>query len=227
MKNKVTGIILLAGNSVRYGKGFNKNLDLLNNKYIFLYSLEVFNQCNFIDDIILVIKKSDKDKILKILKDIHLSKEIKLVIGGSTRQESVYNALMNTNANIVVIHDGARPLIKSRYIEEGINAMDNYIGAITAVPVKDTIKIANDNQEIVASTNRERTYIGQTPQVFKKNILLDLHQKYKNDNSITDDAMLLEKENYKIKIIIGDYTNIKITNREDLLIAQNFMEKNM
>ena len=213
----------MAGNSTRYKKNINKNFELLNNQYIFLYSLNKFLENNYIDDVILVIREIDKEKIGSIIEKIISNKKIKLVIGGSTRSESVYNAIINTNSSYVVIHDAARPLIKDKYITNCLLAMNNYKGAITTVKAKDTIKISNNHGEIISSTNRINTYLGQTPQAFDRKLLLKLHEKYKNDLTITDDSMLLEKENYPIKIIEGDYSNIKITTKEDILIVKELL----
>ena len=222
LKNKITGIILLAGNSTRYGK--NKNFEELDNKLVFLYSLDVFNNNTYIDDIILVIRESDKEFIDNLLKKYHFNKNIKLVIGGSTRMESVYNALINTNSEIVVIHDAARPMIKDEYINNCIEAIEKYRGAIIAVKVKDTIKLTNEEGEIISSTNRVNTYMAQTPQVFYRDLLLKLHLKYKNNLTITDDSMLLEMDGYKIKIVNGDYTNIKLTTKDDLILAKEYIK---
>ncbi len=222
LKNKITGIILLAGNSTRYGK--NKNFEELDNKLVFLYSLDVFNNNTYIDDIILVIRESDKEFIDNLLKKYHFNKNIKLVIGGSTRMESVYNALINTNSEIVVIHDAARLMIKDEYINNCIEAIEKYRGAIIAVKVKDTIKLTNEEGEIISSTNRVNTYMAQTPQVFYRDLLLKLHLKYKNNLTITDDSMLLEMDGYKIKIVNGDYTNIKLTTKDDLILAKEYIK---
>ena len=221
---KTSGILLLAGNSTRYNKNINKNLEMLNKQYVFLYSLNVFNKCNLIDNIIMIIRKEDKMIIENIISKLNFSKSLKLVFGGDTRMESVYNAITNTDSDIVVIHDAARPLIKEKYISDGLLFMNNYNGAITGIMSKDTIKITNDNKEIMSSTKRNNTFIAQTPQIFNRKLLLKLHEKYQNDTGITDDAMLLEKENYLIKIIDGDYTNIKITTKEDFEIAKQFLK---
>ena len=223
MKNKVTGIILLAGNSTRYGK--NKNFEELNGILVFLYSLKVFLENKNIDDIILVIRENDKDFINNIILNNKISDAVKLVLGGKTRQESVYNALINTDSDIVLIHDAARPLIKGEYIDNCIKALNEYDGAITGVKVKDTIKIVNDNLEISSSTKRTNTYISQTPQAFYRKLLLNLHEKYKDNLDITDDSMLLEKDNYKVKIVNGDYSNIKITTPDDYIYASQFIKK--
>ena len=220
---KTSGIILIAGSSTRYNKGMNKNLELINNIPVFMYSIRVMNKVERINEIILVIKPEDEEQIIEYLKQEKIDKPIRIVYGGTTRKESVYNALLESNNDIVVIHDGARPLIKKEYIEECQDSLEDYSGAIVGVPVKDTIKIINDNSEIVESTNRQYTWIAQTPQCFRKKVLLELHEKYKDDKSITDDSILLEKEKIKVKMIRGSYTNIKLTTKEDLTYIKELL----
>lgn len=222
MKNKVTGIILTAGNSVRYGK--SKNFEKINNKEILTYSILAFNDCEQVNDVLLVIRKEDENRVNDILKSINLNKKIGIVYGSNTRQGSVYNALNNTNSDIVVIHDGARPCIKKDYIIECIKEIKNYDGVTIGVKSKDTVKITDDNNNVISTTPRVNTWIIQTPQCFKKDILLEMHNKYKNNDSITDDCMLLEKDNYNVKIIKGDYSNIKLTTKEDLNILKEYLE---
>ena len=222
--NNVTGIILVAGNSTRYGKGTNKNFEILNDKYVISYSLDVFNNNDYIDDIIIVIRKDDIDIIKNIIDNTDFNKPIKCVFGGNSRQESVYNALLSTDSRYVVIHDGARPLIKQRYIDDCVCALDKYDGALVGVVSKDTVKIVDENMEIISSTNRNNTYLAQTPQCFNRSVLLELHEKYKNYDNIFDDCMLLERENKRIKMVKGDYSNIKITTHEDLDIAKKYLK---
>lgn len=208
----VTGIILVAGNSTRFGKSTNKNFEKINNKYIIEYSLEKFLSSEKIKDIIIAVKQEEISFIKNIISTITV-KPIKLVIGGSTRQESVFNCIMQTDSDIVIIHDGARPLIKYEYIDKCIQEMKMYNGATIAVKSKDTIKISDDNGIVINTTERKNTWMIQTPQCFKRKILLDAHQKNKYNNMITDDCMLLELINEKVKLVEGDYTNIKITTR--------------
>ena len=118
---KITAIILAAGNSSRYGQNKNKNLEQINNKTILEYSLAEFNKNNNISDSIITCKKSELDDINKIIYKSRSLKPIKTVIGGSTRQESVYNSINSTNSDIVIIHDGARPMIKQNYINSSID----------------------------------------------------------------------------------------------------------
>ena len=225
MEKDVTGIILLAGSSSRYQKGFNKNFELINNKPVFYYSLKVMNEVAPIKEIILVIKKGEEDLVYEYLKHYNLNKEIKIIYGGNSRKESVYNALNNSEYNTVIIHDGARPLIKKEYIINSLKEMDNYQGVIVGVPVKDTIKIINERGEIETSTNRKYTYIAQTPQCFNRDLLIKLHEKYKDSEDVTDDAILLEKENIKVKVIEGSYANIKLTTSEDYFYIKRLLEE--
>lgn len=224
-KKKVTAIILAAGNSVRYGQNRNKNLEVVNNQTILEYSLNEFNKNKKIDDIIIATKKSDLEDINKIIYKNRSNKPIKTVIGGSTRQESVYNSINSTDSNIVIIHDAARPMIKQEYIDNCINEMDNFKGVTIGVKSKDTIKIASDNGIIEQTTNRANTWIIQTPQCFDRLSLLEAHDKFKNDPDITDDCMILERNNEKVKIISGDYSNIKLTTFDDLNLVNEFLKK--
>lgn len=225
MKNNktVTAIVLVAGNSTRYGKNRNKNFELINGKAVISYTLNIFDKNDYIDDIIIAVKENEIQEIEKIIKNENLNKKIKLVIGGNTRKESVYNCLKMTNSDIVIIHDGARPAIKQEYIDKCLETMDEFSGATMGVKSKDTIKITDDNNVVINTTKRKNTWLIQTPQCFERKILLDMHEKY-NDEDITDDCMLLEKENYKVKIIESDYTNIKLTTYEDLSIIKEFLK---
>lgn len=216
---KVTGIILAAGNSTRFGQNKNKNLFKVNGKPIIEHSIDAFNKSDSIDDIILVIKEEEKACFEEIINNIKLDKPIKYVNGGRTRKGSVYNALNETNADFVVIHDGARPNIKIEYIDNSLKEMRNYKGTTIAVKSKDTIKICDDKQVVVSTTNRQNTWLIQTPQCFDRKILKESHEKFDiNDESITDDCMVLEKCGYQIKAIEGDYSNIKVTTYDDVNI---------
>ena len=214
---KVTGIILAAGNSTRFGQGSNKTLFKLNGKAVIENSLNVFNNSECIDDIILVVKDEERNYFDDIIKRLALKKQVKYVKGGNSRKASVYNALKATECDYVVIHDGARPNVKEEYIAKGIEELGNFKGVTVAVRSKDTIKICDDNQVVQETTNRKNTWIIQTPQCFDKKLLKSLHERFdENDEHITDDCMILEECGYKIKIIEGDYTNIKLTTYDDI-----------
>ena len=222
---KVTAIILVAGNSTRFGQNRNKNFEDINGKTVLYYSLKVFDKNKYVDNIIIATKKEEISKVKDIIEQENITKSIKIVIGGNTRKQSVYNCIKDVNSDIVIIHDGARPMIKQEYINKCIENMDKFKGLAIGVRSKDTIKITDENNIVINTTQRANTWIIQTPQCFDRKVLLKMHNKYKKED-VTDDCELLEINNYKIKIIEGDYTNIKITTYEDLNIVREFLKQN-
>ena len=197
---KVTAIILVAGNSTRYGQNRNKNLEIINERTVLSYSLKEFDNNQYIDNIIIAVKEDEMQRVEKIVKSENSRKNVNLVIGGNSRKESVYNCITATDSDIVIIHDGARPLIKQKYINKCIESMNQFDGVTIGVKSKDTIKITDDNGIVIDTTKRSNTWIIQTPQCFNRNVLLKMHEKYMNEE-VTDDCGLLEMGNYKIKII--------------------------
>jgi 2-C-methyl-D-erythritol 4-phosphate cytidylyltransferase len=217
------GILLVAGNSTRFNGNCNKTFEKINNIPIFMYSLNVFSQNKYIDNIIIVVKSGEESIVNDFLAQTKSTKNIIIIIGGDTRQKSVYNALRASNSDLVVIQDGARPMLKDEYINNSLIELENYTGTSIAVKSKDTIKIADSEGIVLETTQRQNTWITQTPQCFNRQVLLDIHSAQKDSSLATDDCMLLENAEYKIKLIEGDYTNIKITTPEDLDIAQKFL----
>lgn len=220
----VTAIILVAGNSTRYGQNRNKNFDKVEGKEILLYSLEVFNNHKYIDDIIIAEKEDELQKVKQITSKIDLKKPLKFVIGGATRQESVYNCLKETSSDIVIIHDGARPMIKEKFVTDCIDIMEEFTGATIAVKSKDTIKISDDNGVVKETTVRKNTWVIQTPQCFDRKKLISMHEKFMGDESVTDDCMLMERCGEKIKLIEGDYSNIKVTTYDDINLINTYLK---
>lgn len=223
MENSVTAVILVAGSSTRFGQNRNKNFDKVGGKEILLYSLEAFNENELVNDMAIVYKKGEEDVVKNLASRVTLNKPLEFIEGGATRQESVYNAITKTTSDIVIIHDGARPMIKQRFITDCINEMKNFNGATIAVRSKDTIKISDDNGIVKETTLRKNTWVIQTPQCFNREVLVSAHEKYKDDETITDDCMLLEKENEKIKLIEGEYSNIKVTTFDDINLVNGYL----
>lgn len=223
MEKTVTAIILVAGNSTRFGQNRNKNFEIIEGKEVLLYSLEKFNENDLVKDIMIVCKKDEEDIVKKIASKITLNKEIQYITGGATRQESVYNAITKTDSNIVIIHDGARPMIKDRFITECIEEMDNFKGVSIAVKSKDTIKITDDNGIVKETTLRKNTWVIQTPQCFDRVLLLEMHEKFKGDETVTDDCMLMERSGSNVKLIEGEYSNIKVTTYDDVNLVKGYL----
>ena len=171
----------------------------------------------------IVCKKDEEAVVRKIASKITLNKEIQYITGGATRQESVYNAITKTDSNIVIIHDGARPMIKDRFITECIEEMDNFKGVSIAVKSKDTIKITDDNGIVKETTLRKNTWVIQTPQCFDRELLLEMHEKFKGDETVTDDCMLMERSGSKVKLIEGEYSNIKVTTYDDVNLVKGYL----
>lgn len=222
IKKSVTAIILVAGNSTRYGKNRNKNFEIIGGKTVLSYSLEAFDKNLYVDNIVVAIKECDFKEVKNIIDRQHLTKNVDIIIGGNSRKQSVYNCIKAINSDIVIIHDGARPLIKQDYITNCILNMKEFKGVTIGVKSKDTIKIADDNNIVLNTTNRNNTWIIQTPQCFERTILKEMHEKYLDD--VTDDCSLLERGGYQVKIIAGSYSNIKITTAGDLEIIKNYLK---
>ena len=224
--DKVSAIILAAGSGSRFGA--KKQFKKLNENPIWVYSLNTFIRSECVDELILVIPNDSLETLKKSQAFTSLNKKnnIKLVSGGESRKDSVINGLrvVKKANNIVCIHDAARPFIKTSYIKNSIDACSEFDGAIIAVPTVDTVKKV-DNNLIKNTINRESLWMAQTPQTFKKGKLLYAIKNFSHLN-ITDESMLMEEANFKIKLIEGDQYNFKITNEIDWELAKFIVEKN-
>tara|TARA_B100000035_G_scaffold76240_1_gene63499 strand:- start:261 stop:941 length:681 start_codon:yes stop_codon:yes gene_type:complete len=219
--NKVSAIILAAGNGSRFGE--KKQFKELNGRPIWVYSLNTFIQSRCIDELILVIPSDSLESLKQsqVFKSLSKKNNIKLISGGESRRDSVLNgvkAVKKTN-DIVCIHDAARPFIKPSYIKDSIEICSEFDGAIIAIPSVDTVKKADNHQIIKNTVDRDSLWMAQTPQTFKKKKLLHAI-KISPHLKITDESMLMEKANFKIRLIKGDYSNFKITNEIDWELAK-------
>ena len=218
--NKVSAIILAAGSGSRFGE--KKQFKHLNGKPIWAYSLNAFIQSKCVDELILVIPNDSLETLKRSQDFTSLNKEnnIKLVLGGESRKDSVLNGLKAVKKanDIVCIHDAVRPFIKISYIKHSVEACSDFDGAIIAIPSVDTVKKV-DNQIIKNTIDRESLWMAQTPQTFKKDKLLYAIKNALHLN-ITDESMLMEEANFKIRLIRGDQFNFKITNEIDWELAK-------
>lgn len=220
----VTAVVLVAGNSTRFNQKENKNLFKINGRELMLYSIEELDKSNIVNLIILVVKKEEKEKIEEILNNYNFNTEIKIIVGGKDRRESVYNAIRSTDSEIIIIQDGARPFLKQEYIYRCIEEIDKFSGVTVGIKAKDTVKITNNLQVVKNTTNRKNTWLVQTPQCFKRNILLKCHQEVIESDRFTDDCTLLEENGYDIKIIQGEEDNIKVTTYNDILLVKTYIK---
>ncbi len=225
---KVTAIIVAAGKSKRIQNKLPKQFIEIGGKPVLSHTLESFEKCEEVDEILLVVSEDWLTYCSAEIVDKYGFMKIKKVIsGGERRQDSVYKGLLAVpnNTSIVVIHDGVRPLVRASKITESITMCKECKAVILAVPIKETVKRIEDGS-VHTTLNRERLWIAQTPQTFDYKILLDAFEKAKSDGFIgTDDASLVERLGIEVKIIEGDYDNIKITTPEDLVLAEEILRK--
>lgn len=222
----VSAVIVSAGNSTRMG-GINKQFLELDGAPVIVKTINMFQRCQMIDEIIVVTRESDIDEIAKLVKEYDFTKVFNIVPGGETRQLSVYEGVTATSniADLVVIHDGARPLVTIEVIEETIKTAAEYGAAATGVKVKDTVKVVDDNDNIIDTPDRAYMRFIQTPQVFDKKLYLDAVNTVENSKDFTDDCMLIEAFGKTVKYVGGDYENIKITTPEDIELAENYLNR--
>ena len=227
--DKVTAIIVAGGSGKRMGMAIKKQYILLNKKEVLTHTLEVFNKSTLIDTIVLVVSEEEIEKVkIDIVEKYALHKVKKIVAGGAERQDSVYNGLMATSEDTkyVMIHDGARPFIKEPVLKKALELTIEKEATIVAVPVKDTIKIVyNKESKVIDTPERSTLWSIQTPQTFTKELLLKAYEYAKRESLIvTDDSMLVEAYGKSVYIVEGDYTNIKITTPEDLIIGEALLK---
>ena len=223
----ISAIILAGGKGKRMGTSVSKQFIDIKGKPVIYYTLKKFIENKRIDNIIVVLAKDEVEYFKKnVLKKYELKID-KIVIGGKERQDSVYNALKsldNSNTDIVLIHDGARPFISEKIVSEGIKFAQIYGAAAPGVMPKDTIKIKNEKNFSINTPNRANLVSIQTPQVFKFDEILECHEKIKyNGEMVTDDTMVVEMYGYSVYIYEGEYTNIKITTPEDLILCERLI----
>lgn len=220
-------VIVAAGTGSRMNMGINKQFIKLEGKEIIAYTIEKFYNNSNIEDIVVVVKEDESEFFKKEILDKYNFKNIKIAYGGKERQDSVYNGLksLDKKCDIVLIHDGARPFVSDKIIYNCIEEVKEHKAIVVGVPVKDTIKIIDNDKNIVDTPNRSVLWAVQTPQTFDYNILIDAYKDaFKSGFYGTDDAMLVERIGYKVKMVEGSYNNIKITTQEDLSVGSQILK---
>ena len=219
-------VIVAAGTGSRMNMGINKQFIKLEGKEIIAYTIEKFYNNSNIEDIVVVVKEDESEFFKKEILDKYNFKNVKIAYGGKERQDSVYNGLklLDEKCDVVLIHDGARPFVSDKIIDKSIEEAKEHKAIVVGVPVKDTIKVIDNDKNIVDTPNRSVLCAVQTPQTFDYNILIDAYKDaFKNKFYGTDDAMLVERIGYKVKMLEGSYNNIKITTQEDLNVGSQIL----
>lgn len=222
-----TAIIVAAGSGKRFGTKTPKQFLEIGGKPLIIYPLEGFQNCQSIDQIILVLPSNQTSAFLNIVNKYGITKLAKIVAGGETRAESVWNglkAVRSAKAEIIAVHDGARPLVTSQEISDCILKAKETGSAILVAPVTDTIKEVVDGK-IVQTVDRNRLRRALTPQCFQYKILRKAFEKMKDlSESATDESFLVEQLGIEVSVVEGSPKNIKVTTKEDLKMVESLLK---
>lgn len=231
-KTRSVGIVLAAGQGKRMNTKVQKQYLLLKGKPVLYYSLRAFEDCPFIDEVVLVTGKEEIAYCRReIVERFGFSKVKTIVPGGKERYHSVYEGLKAAKeCDYVYIHDGARPFLDQAILVRAREEVYRSLACVVGMPVKDTIKLSDGKGTAIETPRRDLVWMIQTPQVFSYELILGAYQKLlsgENQNiAVTDDAMVLEvMEGKKVRLVEGSYRNMKITTPEDLAIAEAFLSE--
>ena len=219
---KVGAVIVAAGRGERMG-GVDKMFALLGGKPVLTRVVDVFQGCSLIDQVVVVLSEQNLEPGKQLVAQAGWSKVTDVCPGGQRRQDSVVAGLeLLKDCQWVVVHDGARPLVTVDLIEAGLKAAEETGAAVAAVPVTDTIKVAGDDGFVLETPPRPSLWTVQTPQVFRSDVITEA---YRQEDKVTDDASLVERLGYRVKLYMGSYDNIKITTPDALALAEILWRK--
>lgn len=227
-KQKYTAIVLAAGSGKRMNSKVHKQYLIIQDGPVLYYSLKAFED-SAVDEIVLVVGKGEEEFCRREIVDKYGISKVKAIVeGGKERYHSVFEGLKQTSdADYVLIHDGARPFVDQDIIRRCMQEVQKYQACVVGMPVKDTIKIADEEGYAKQTPDRKNVWMIQTPQTFSYALIYEAYEEMlkTEDTAITDDAMVLERiKGKKSKLIEGSYRNIKITTPEDLLIANVYLQ---
>ena len=220
---KVAAIVPAAGRGKRIRSKIQKPYIELCGKPIIAHTLLKLSKNKSIAEIIVAVNRKSVDKVKRDIIAKFRIKKTKVVAGGKERKDSVFNALRNVSEDVdyVLIHDCARPLVTDKVIIASLKTAQRFNVSVVAVPVKPTLKLIGKNGRISRTPDRRNFWEAQTPQVFKKSLLEKAYKRLgRISASLTDDSMLVERLGVKPKVVLGSYSNIKITTQEDLALAK-------
>lgn len=231
---RTTAVVLAAGQGKRMCSNVHKQYLPIKGKPVLYYALKAFED-SFIDDIVLVVGEGEEDFCQKEILDKYSFGKIRAVVcGGKERYHSVAHGIrrIDWECGYIFIHDGARPFVDEEIIKRAFDEVRQHRACVVGVPVKDTIKIADEKGFVSGTPDRARTWQVQTPQVFERAVIAAAYERLLSEEqslsaegvSVTDDAMVVEYFlNIPIKLVYGSYKNIKITTPEDLKFAETLI----
>ncbi|WP_338134650.1 2-C-methyl-D-erythritol 4-phosphate cytidylyltransferase [Staphylospora marina] len=216
------GVILpAAGTGKRMGTKESKQFMPLAGRPVLLHTIDVFDQHPDVSEIVIAVREEELERTRSLVSAEGYGTPVRVVAGGRERQESVLKALRVVSAELVMVHDAVRPFVTHAAIDRLLDAARLHGAAILGVPVKDTVKVVNDAGIVEETPDRRKLWAVQTPQAFRREWLLSAHERAASrDGWATDDAMLLEEAGFDVRVVEGEYTNIKITTPEDWMVAE-------
>ena len=223
-----TAVFPAAGASTRMNNfgGTNKNLLKLAGEMVLLRSVKTFSKVERVNFLIVVVGANEVETVENLLRAQKDLKPWVVTVGGSERQFSIANGLkfVPEDADTVLVHDAARPLVTQKTVEAVIDAAEQFGGAIAAVPAKDTIKLVGADGFVRFTPPRRELVAVQTPQGFRRELILRAYAKAEEDGFLgTDDSSLVERLGIRIKVVESEYSNLKITTPEDIWVAETFL----
>lgn len=227
-KLRCTAIIMAAGKGKRMQTAVSKQFLPVCGKEILAWTVDVFEKSPLVDNILLMASADGKEDVQHLWDNYGWKKVAAVLEGGKERQNSVANGLaaVEKDTDIVLIHDGVRPFVTEEMIADSIVAAQAYGGAVIGVPAKDTIKVCSADGLAVETPDRSTLWQIQTPQTFQRSLIVDAYEKAEKDGFLgTDDASVAEFAGHQVKVVMGSYRNIKITTKEDLVIAEAFLKE--
>jgi 2-C-methyl-D-erythritol 4-phosphate cytidylyltransferase len=226
---KVFAIIPAAGSGTRIGGEIKKQFLPLKGKPIIVHTLQQFEHCSDIDEVAMAIPESAMSDMEAIVARYRLHKVSKMMMGGKKRQDSVYNVLNRLtlkDSDIVLVHDGVRPFIETKRITHLLKVCKEYDAAVLAIQPKDTIRRSTGGGFFDQTLDRTALWLVQTPQAFRAKLLVKAFEKARKDKFYsTDEAALVERLGVKVRIVEGNYDNIKITTPEDLELGALILDR--
>ena len=216
-------IIAAAGSSSRMGTGVDKQFVILAGKPVLWHTINVFKQLPQIHQILVTVSPGNAERVAALLQQTLADIPWQIVPGGAERQDSVRNALqlVSPSVELVLVHDGARPFVEPECVLKSMQAAAETGAAVVAVPVKDTIKLADAAGGVKQTLDRSSLWQVQTPQTFRRELLLKAHEQAAAAGVVaTDDAALVEWAGGSVSLVRGTYFNFKVTTPEDLVLAE-------
>jgi 2-C-methyl-D-erythritol 4-phosphate cytidylyltransferase len=228
-KERIAVIIPAAGSGERMAASETKPFLLLGDKPLLVHTLQKFQDCSEVDDLVLVVRAADIKRAEALVVEYHLGKVVDVVEGGERRQDSVYRGLKRLEGRgvaFVLVHDAVRPFLSAAKIHEIIGVAKRHCAAVLAVQPKDTIKLSNGTSSVRMTLERTKLWAVQTPQCFAIDLLMKAYERALKDEFVgTDDASLVERLGVGVSIVEGSYDNIKITTQADLDLAELILRR--